>query len=77
MLKKVVEFVVMELVEHSSSVRILQEEQDSKLTLSIHVHEQDLGKVIGKGGETIRAIRSLVIALNSDKQREVFVDIVK
>ena len=77
MLKKVVEFVVKELVENSGAVRVLQAEQDKRLTLSIHVDEQDLGKVIGKKGETIRAIRSLVIALNEDKEREVFVDIVK
>jgi len=77
MLKKVVEFVVKELVENSSAVKVLQSEQDKRLTLSIHVDEQDLGKLIGKGGETIRSIRSLVVALNQNKEREVFVDIVK
>jgi len=77
MLKKVVEFVVKELVEHADSVRVLEAKQDKKLTLSVHVDEQDLGKLIGKKGETIRAIRSLVVALNEDKEREVFVDIVK
>jgi len=77
MLKKVVEFVVKELVEHADSVRVLEAKQDKRLTLSVHVDEQDLGKLIGKKGETIRAIRSLVVALNEDKEREVFVDIVK
>jgi len=75
--KKVVEFVVRQLVEHPSSVRIVEAKDDKTLVLSIHVHEQDLGKVIGKGGETIRAIRSLVNAIKTDTQKDVVVDIIK
>ena len=77
MLKKVVEFIVKELVEDTSAVRITQEQEDKKIVLAIHVNEQDLGKVIGKGGVTIRAIRSLVNALNTDENSQVIVDIVK
>lgn len=77
MLKKIVEFIVKELVQDSSSVRVTETHENKKIVLTIQVAEQDFGKVIGKGGSTIRAIRSLVSSLNTDKDRQVVVDISK
>ena len=77
MLKNIVEFIVKELVQNDSGVRVTETLEDKKLVLTIQVDEQDFGKVIGKGGSTIRAIRSLISSLNTDKDRQVVVDISK
>jgi len=69
--------VVMELVEDRSLVRVVRKEEENKIMLSVHVCEQDFGKIIGKGGQTIRSIRSLITALNQREGTQVFVDIVK
>ena len=77
MLRQVVECIVKGLVEHPSAVRITQERENKHIVLTIHVDEQDLGKVIGKGGKTIRSIRSVAITLNEEKDCQVMVDIAK
>jgi len=63
MLKDIIEFTVKSLVEFPQSVVITENQQDSKSIFEIRVSEQDIGKVIGKEGQTIRALRMLLIAL--------------
>lgn len=77
MLKKIVEFIVMELVEDTASVQVEEKHEDKKIILTIHINEQDRGKVIGKGGNTIRAIRSMAETLNEQQGTQVLVDIAK
>ena len=77
MLETIVEFLVKQLVEHPSSVRIVQKQEDGKIILTIHADEQDLGKVIGKGGQTIRSIRSLAILLNDQDGTQISVDVAR
>lgn len=77
MLRKIVECIVKGLVENPVAVRVTQEHENKHIILSIHVDENDLGKVIGKGGKTIRSIRSVAITLNEEKDCQVMVDIAK
>jgi len=76
MLRQIVEFIVKELVERPLSAHVIEEQQDGKVVLTIHVDPQDLGKVIGKGGQTIRSIRSVASVLNKDGGL-IIVDIAK
>jgi uncharacterized protein len=76
MVRNIVEFIVKELVEYQLSVRVVEEQHDGKIVLIIHVDPQDLGKVIGKGGQTIRSIRSVASVLNKNGG-QVTVDIAK
>ncbi len=76
MLRQIVEFIVKELVERPLSAHVIEEQQDGKVVLTIHVDPQDLGKVIGKGGQTIRSIRSVASVLNKDGG-QIIVDIAK
>lgn len=55
-------YIVRELVEHPEDVSIVREEQDGVHRFLIQLHDDDSGWVIGRGGKTIRAIRSLVNA---------------
>ena len=59
-LKGFVEFVVRALVDNPSAVKVTSEEGERGLTLKIACEKSDIGKVIGKSGETIASIRSLV-----------------
>jgi len=75
MMRKLLEQVVQTLVTKPESVRVaagLQEDGAHKLTIT--VDNQDLGKVIGKNGQTIKAIRLLVNALKSDNYN-IMVDV--
>ena len=52
------------------------EEDDGTVVLELAVAEDDYGKVIGRGGRTANAIRSLVKAAAVREERKVLVDIV-
>jgi len=75
MSKDVVQYIVKELVAKPDKVFITEKREDSKIILEIHVDEGDLGKVIGKSGNTIRAIRSIASLMSPD--RNLFVDVAK
>lgn len=72
----VLEFVAKQLVDHPDDVRIEVEEDDREVVLELHVHDDDLGKVIGKRGRTAKAIRTLVKAAGSLDDEQVTVEIV-
>ena len=69
MLKNLVEYVVKGLVENPNSVRIAVEEAGDVSIVTITVGESEKGRLIGKDGKTINAIRMLVNALCVDGKK--------
>lgn len=76
MIRRLIEEVVKSLVDNQSAVQIDSiESPDGSLMYAIKLAKGDLGKVIGRKGQTIKAIRVMAQAANmSDK--DVKVDIV-
>jgi uncharacterized protein len=52
------------------------EEEDGTIVLELSVAEGDAGKVIGRGGRTIAALRTVVRASSVRENRRVLVDVV-
>jgi predicted RNA-binding protein YlqC (UPF0109 family) len=54
--------ILRSIVDHPDSVIVTVTTQDdaTDTTLNIRVHPEDIGKVIGKNGHTIRAVRTLM-----------------
>jgi uncharacterized protein len=66
------------LVERPEEVRVEEyEEDDGTLVLELSVADDDYGKVIGRGGRTAQAIRTVVKAAAVKDNRRVLVDIVE
>ncbi len=59
-MKDFVLFILESIVDHPESVDVSEEVTDSETKLTISVHQDDIGQVIGKNGRIIRSIRSLV-----------------
>lgn len=59
-MKKLVEFLLNSIVQNKERVKITQKSEDNLLTLKINVAPEDIGKVIGKEGRTIKALTQLV-----------------
>jgi predicted RNA-binding protein YlqC (UPF0109 family) len=75
--KDLLEYLVKGLVEHPDAVRITEiEEDDGTVVLELSVDEDDYGSVIGRGGRTAMALRTVVKVAAVKEQRRVFVDIV-
>lgn len=56
-----VEYITKQLVNHPDEVRVSEERNGSDVNLTLDVNPEDIGIVIGKSGQTIKAIRKLLI----------------
>lgn len=72
---ELLEFIVRALVEHPDEVEVEELEEDGDLVYEISVAEDDLGRVIGKGGRVANAIRTVAKAAAVRIDRRVVVDI--
>jgi predicted RNA-binding protein YlqC (UPF0109 family) len=54
------EFVVRGLVEHPGDVKIVRAVDEMGVLLTLDLHPDDMGKVIGRSGNTAKAIRTLL-----------------
>ncbi|MBI4375648.1 MAG: KH domain-containing protein [Elusimicrobia bacterium] len=73
--KDLVLFVVKRLAGQPDRVELKESEQDGVLQLQLVVAEEDKGKIIGKQGKVIKAIRAIAAAAESKPGRKVSVDI--
>ncbi|HVC06605.1 MAG TPA: KH domain-containing protein [Solirubrobacterales bacterium] len=72
---ELLEFLVRALVEDPEAVVVEELEEDGDLIYEITVAEEDLGRVIGKGGRVANAIRTIAKAAAVRLDRRVIVDI--
>ena len=76
-MKELLEYLARGLVEHPDEVRVAETaEDDGSIVLELSVAEDDYGSVIGRGGRTAQALRTVVKAAAVKDGRRVFVDIV-
>ena len=59
-MRNFLEFVLISLVQHPDDVQVEETQQDNHFTYTIHVHPEDVGRIIGRQGRIIEAIRSLL-----------------
>ncbi len=59
-MKDLLNYIVTSLVTKPEAVLIDEQKEDSFITLNLIVDPSDMGLIIGKGGQTIRAIRKLL-----------------
>jgi predicted RNA-binding protein YlqC (UPF0109 family) len=75
--RELLEYLVKALVDEPGKVSVEQfEEDDGTIVLELAVGEDDYGKVIGRGGRTANALRTVVKAAAVRQERRVLVDIV-
>lgn len=70
-----VSWVVVNLVDHPDDVRIRRLERDGGEIFEVHVHPDDLGQVIGKGGLTAKSLRTLLEAMGKRSGRTMGLEI--
>ncbi|HUF18487.1 MAG TPA: KH domain-containing protein [Thermoanaerobaculia bacterium] len=76
-MRELVEFVARSLVDSPDEVRVSQTGRDaSSSVIELQVAPDDLGKVIGRQGRTVRALRTLLSAASARSSRRITLDIV-
>ncbi|MCR4428894.1 MAG: KH domain-containing protein [Caldiserica bacterium] len=69
------EFTVKSLVDHPEEVEISQRETAEAIEITIKVAKEDLGKVIGKNGRVIKAIRTVVRNIFGTPKKRITISI--
>jgi uncharacterized protein len=75
MLEEALEHLVKGIVDHPDEVQVDLRDLRRGQVLEVRVHPDDLGKVIGRGGRTARALRTVMTALGGRGVRVDLVDV--
>jgi predicted RNA-binding protein YlqC (UPF0109 family) len=74
--RELLEFLARSLVENPDAVEVTEvEEIDGEVVLELEVAEDDLGRVIGRGGRVANALRTVMKAAATREEKRVVVDV--
>ena len=76
-MRELVEFLVRALVEDPGAVRVEEIEENGDVVLEVSVADDDLGRVIGRGGRIANALRTIARAAATKEDCRVIVEIVE
>jgi len=74
-IKELIEYVASALVDENKDIKVKESTKESYTVMELSVSPNDLGKVIGKNGQTARAIRTLVNAAASKAGDKIIFEI--
>ena len=77
MFKDLIEFIAQSLVDHPEQVKVHEIEREKVTVLELSVAADDLGKIIGKGGRTAKAIRAVLLAAGVKVNRKTVLEIIE
>ncbi len=77
-MREAVELIVKRLVREGEAVDVREVERDRQTTvIEVRVAQPDVGKLIGRQGRTVKALRSLLHAAGQKRNRRYLLDIVE
>jgi len=72
-----VEYVVKALVDHPGDVRVERNVDEMGVLLTLHLNPEDMGKIIGRSGQTAKALRTLLRVVGAKERARVNLKIVE
>jgi predicted RNA-binding protein YlqC (UPF0109 family) len=76
-LSELVEVIAKALVDKPEAVSVKPIEGGQTVVLELYVDKTDIGKVIGKGGNTARSIRTIISASASKQKKNAVLEIIE
>lgn len=74
-IKTLVEYIIAALVDHPDRILIAERSGPNTTIIELAVAKEDIGKVIGKEGRTINAIRTILNAAGASQKRRVVIEV--
>jgi len=74
-MEELLKYILQNLVSKPEKISISKKEEGADITFIIQVDDEDKGKIIGKGGRNIKAIRDILVVLAKRSQQKVFLKI--
>lgn len=75
-MEDLLEYLARGLVDEPDAVRVVRSEREDAVVLELHVAPGDVGKVIGRQGRVVRALRTLVRASGGRRHERAVLEIV-
>ena len=76
-MKEFVEYLVKNLVDKPDEVDVRCFEDEEKLRVEVRVSPDDVGKVVGKKGQTINALRTIAMMICARLGRRIRVEVIQ
>jgi uncharacterized protein len=75
--KELLETIARSLVDNPDHVQVRATEGEQVIVLEMHVHPNDLGKVIGRQGSIVDSIRVILVAAGMKLQKRIMFEILE
>ena len=76
-LKDLIEFIAKALVDDPENVHVEAVESETSVIIDLKVHPDDVGKVIGKSGQTAKALRKILSAAATKHHKKSLLQIIE
>ena len=76
-MRELIESIARLLVEHPNEIRLTELIGKQTVVYELRCHAGDVGKVIGKGGKTIAAVRAIVSSVAQKNGKRAVVEVVE
>ncbi|MBP5787578.1 MAG: KH domain-containing protein [Kiritimatiellae bacterium] len=76
-MKELIDYIVRTLVDHPEEIDITEIEGERTIVYELRCNPDDVGKVIGKSGKTVGAIRTLLSTVAARQNRRAMLEVVE
>jgi predicted RNA-binding protein YlqC (UPF0109 family) len=76
-MKEFVEYIAKNLVDHPEAVVVTEIDGEKTIVYELRVGDGDLGKVIGRKGQTAKSIRTLLTAASAKRGKRAVLEILE
>lgn len=76
-MKKALSYIISSIVDDPKQVEISEEEKDGVINFTVSVAKEDMGKIIGKGGKVIKAIRNLIKISAIKQGKKIYISLLE
>ncbi len=77
MFKELIEYIVISLVDYPDDVVVREVTGEKVVIVELTVSEEDLGKIIGRYGRTLKAIRTLLYTAGLKANKKVILELIE
>jgi predicted RNA-binding protein YlqC (UPF0109 family) len=76
-MKELIEQIAKAIVEKPEAVQVRDIEGENAVVIELRVAKEDIGKVIGKNGKTITAMRTILNATRAQKRKRQVLEVIE
>ena len=77
MAEKFIQYCITQIVAHPDAVALEVKQDPDAIRYQLTVHTEDMKRVIGRGGKTIRALQSLVRIIGIKNDKKLFLNLLE